>query len=319
MGDTPVNVGIDVSKAQLEVAVRPSGARWAVSNDGAGITKLVEQLQALRPTLIVLEATGGLEVAGAAALAAGGLLAAVVNPRQVRDFAKAAGHLAKTDRLDADVLAHFGEALRPTPRPLPDGQLQQLQGWLARRRQLVEMQTAESNRQERAPAAVRRQIARHLRWLDTEIRKIDEELESGLRASPVWRVNEELLRTTPGVGPGTAHTMLLQLPELGRLDRRKIAALVGVAPFNDDSGRHHGVRRIRGGRAPVRTMLYMATLAAVRHNPIIRAYYERLTGAGKKHKVALTACMRKLLTILNAMLKHQQPWTVAASAAIVPG
>jgi transposase len=319
MSDTAVNVGIDVAKAQLEVGVRPTGARWAVSHDAAGIKELVERLQQVRPTLIVLEATGGLEVAVAAALAVVGLPAAVVNPRQVRDFAKAAGRLAKTDRIDADVLAQFGEALRPTPRPLPDGETQQLQAWLARRRQLVEMHTAESNRRDRATTAVRRHLDRHLRWLAAEISKIDKELESGLRASAVWRANENLLRTTPGVGPGTVHTMLLELPELGRLDRRKIAALVGVAPFNDDSGRHQGRRRIRGGRAPVRKMLYMATLAAVRHNPIIRAYYERLIGVGKKRKVALTACMRKLLTILNAMLKHQTPWFVAAPAATVRG
>lgn len=316
MSNSAVYVGIDVAKAQLEVAVRPTGTRWAVSNDPAGIATLVAQLPALGPTLIVLEATGGYETAVAAALASSGLAVAVVNPRQVRDFARATGRLAKSDSIDANLLAHFGEAVQPPPRPLPDAERQQLQGWLARRRQLVEMQTAELNRRQQATAAVRLQIDRHVRWLAEELRDIDKQLQTGLRSSPIWRAKEDLLRTMPGVGRGTASTLLLELPELGTLDRRKIAALVGIAPFDDASGRHHGRRRIRGGRASVRRMLYMATRAAVRHNAIIRAYYARLTGVGKRDKVALTACMRKLLTILNAMLKNQTPWAVQRPMAL---
>ena len=307
-------VGIDVSKGQLGVAVRPTGTRWTVPNTEAGVTTLAARLQEHAPTLIVLEATGGLEVPIVAALASGGLPVAVVNPRQVRDFAKAVGTLAKTDTLDAGVLAHFADAVRPPARPLPDAATQALQAWLARRRQLVENRTAESNRLASAPAPVRAQIETHLRWLDRQVSRIERELSRTLRASPVWREHEQLLRSVPGVGQVTATTLLIGLPELGTLDRHQIAALVGVAPLNDDSGQRTGRRRIWGGRAHVRAVLYMSTLVAVRHNPLLRAFYARLLAAGKKPKVGLTACMRKLLTILNAMLKHRTAWNPALAA-----
>jgi transposase len=301
-------VGIDVAKAQLDIAVRPTGDRWSVPNDEAGIATLVAQLQAAAPTLIVLEATGGYQRAAVAALAAAGLPVVVANPRQTRDFAKATGQLAKTDALDARALAHFAEAVRPTPRPVPDAQTEALRALLTRRRQLVAMRTAESNRLSTAPAAVQADITAHLAWLDQRLAALDEDLDTTLRASPVWREREILYRSVPGIGPVSARTLLLDLPELGTLSRQRIAALAGVAPFNCDSGTMRGRRAIWGGRAPLRATLYMATLVAVRHNPVLKAFYERLLAAGKAKKVALTACMRKLLTILNAMVKQQTPW-----------
>lgn len=302
-------VGIDVSKAQLDVAVRPSGETWAVPQDEAGLTRLVARLRTLGPTLIVLEATGGLEVAVAGALAAAPLPVVVVNPRQVRDFARATGTLAKTDRLDAQILAQFAEAVRPAPRPLPDEQAQELSALLQRRRQLVEMLTAEKNRLAMASRRIRPQLQAHIEWLQRQVRQFDDDLRALVRASPLWREKDDLLRSAPGVGPVLATTLVAALPELGTLTRQQIAALVGVAPLNRDSGTLRGRRTVWGGRAHVRAVLYMGTLVAVRHNPALAAFHQRLRAAGKAPKVALTACMRKLLTMLNAMLKHRTRWT----------
>jgi len=307
-------IGIDVAKREFEVAERPRGARWTAGNDVTGIAGLVERIRAAGPVaLIIVEATGGYEMALVAALSAAQLPVVVVNPRQVRDFARAVGKLAKTDRIDADVLAHFAEALRPEPRPLPDELTQALHGWLARRRQLLEMLVAEEQRLAVSTREVRRHIQQHVDWLRRQLRDVESELQTLIRTSPVWRESENLLRTTPGVGPVLATTLLADLPELGQLNRRRIAALVGVAPLNWDSGQQRGTRHIWGGRAPVRTTLYMATLAAIRCNPVIRAFFERLSAAGKPRKVALVACMRKLLTILNAMMHRRVAWQSAAS------
>ena len=301
-------VGIDVAKEMLDVALRPTGERWRVEHDAAGLEQLLARLQAPAPALIVLEATGGLELELVAALAAAALPVVVVNPRQVRDFARATGRLAKTDALDAAVLAHFAEAVRPPQRPLSDAQTQTLRQLLTRRRQLVVMRVAEGQRLTRAGAAVRPGIEAHLAWLEQQLSALEDELRQALQQSPVWRERDALLRSVPGVGEQLSLTLLAELPELGRLDRRQAAALVGVAPFNRDSGRMRGRRTIWGGRARVRAMLYMGALSASRHNPLIRAFYQRLLAAGKPKKVALTACMRKLLVILNAMLKHHTPW-----------
>jgi transposase len=306
-------VGIDVSKQQLEVAVRPSGEIWTVAHDEAGLTALVTRLQALAPALIVLEATGGLEVALAGALATATLPVAVVNPRQVRDFARSIGTLAKTDRLDAQSLAHFADAVRPQARPLPDAQAQELRALLQRRRQLVDMLTAEKNRLQAASRRIRPQIQAHIEWLQRQLSQFDDDLRALIRSSPLWRETEDLLRSAPGVGPVLATTLVAALPELGTLTRQQIAALVGVAPLNRDSGTLRGRRTVWGGRAQVRTALYMSTLVAVRHNPVLAAFYRRLRAAGKVPKVALTACMRKLLTILNAMLKHRTRWAPAVA------
>jgi transposase len=303
-----VFVGIDVAKAQLDIALRPSGERWAVTNDDAGIAALVTRLQAIAPQLIVLEATGIYQRAAVAALSVAGLPVAVVNPRQARDFAKATGQLAKTDALDARVLAHFAEAVRPMPRPLPDTQADELRALLARRRQLVTMRTAEQNRLGSALPRLQPDIQAHIAWLNTRLTTLDDDLDTTLRASPGWQEREELLRSVPGIGPVCARTLLLDLPELGTLSRQRLAALVGVAPLNRDSGTLRGSRTTWGGRAHVRATLYMSTLVAVRYNPLLKAFYERLRAAGKAAKVALTACMRKLLTILNAMMKHHASW-----------
>jgi transposase len=308
MSEPQLFVGIDVAKAHLDIALRPTGERWAVPNDDTSIAALVSHLEAAHPTLIVLEATGGFQRAVVAALAAAGLPVVVVNPRQTRDFAKATGQLAKTDALDARALAHFAEAVRPTPRPLPSAQEAALRALLARRRQLIAMRTAEINRLSSAPAPVHADLAAHIAWLDQRLATLDDTLDTTLRASPVWRERETLYRSVPGIGPVSARTLLLDLPELGTLSRQRIAALAGVAPFNCDSGTLRGRRAIWGGRAPLRATLYMATLVAVRHNPVLRACYARLLAAGKAKKVALVACMRKLLTILNAMAKHQTLW-----------
>jgi transposase len=288
--------------------VRPSGEQWTATNDEAGITTLVARMQTLRPALIVLEATGGREVPLVAALAEAAVPVAVVNPRQVRDFARAIGQLAKTDALDAQVLARFAEVVHPTPRPLPDVQAQELSALLTRRRQLVGMVTAERQRLDTALPAVRRPIQRHVAWLEQELADLDRTLRAAVQASPLWRAQEDLLRSVPGIGPTTAYMLVADLPELGQLNRKAIAALVGVAPLNCESGTLRGRRLVWGGRARVRTALYMATLVATRHNPVIRAFYQRLCAAGKPKKVALVACMRKLLTILNAMVRHRTPW-----------
>ena len=302
-------VGIDVSKDQLDIAVRPDGDTWSMPNDASGITEVVQRLAQLHPKLVVLEATGGLQMPLAAALATAGLPLAMVNPRQVRDFARATGRLAKTDRLDAQALAHFAEAVRPTPYPLPDVQTQELTALLTRRHQVVEMLTAEKNRRRATRSeAVRQRVQDHIRWLEQELADLDDDLERTLRESPLWREKDNLLRSVPGIGRVVSITLLADLPELGTLSRHQIAALVGVAPLNRDSGRFWGKRMVWGGRARVRAALYMAALTASRYNPIIKAFYHRLCEAGKPRKVALTACMRKLLIILNSMVKHRQTW-----------
>jgi transposase len=302
-------VGIDVSKAFLDVFVRPSGERTRVSNDAAGIAELVAQLKASPPTLVVLEPTGGLEAPTVAQLAVVGIPVAVVNPRQVRDFGRSTGKLAKTDALDAALLAHFGEALRPAPRPIPDQAAVALDALLTRRRQLVEMITAEQNRLVAArTAAVRADIGEHIAWLRQRLDAADKDLDSALRESPVWREKEDLIKSVPGFGRVVAATLIAELPELGTLDRKQIAALVGVAPLNRDSGTIRGRRMTWGGRASVRTVLYMSTLSAIRWNPTIRSFYRRLVDAGKKKLVAIVACMRKLLVAANAMLRDKNTW-----------
>jgi len=301
-------IGIDIAKAHLDLAVHLSGEPWRVTNDDAGISATVTHLRELDPTLIVVEPTGGLELPLTAALAAAGLPVAVVNPRQVRDFAKATGRLAKTDRLDAQVLAHFAQAVQPTPRPLPDAQTQELAAFLARRHQLVQMLTAEKNRLGTTRLPVSQRVRAHISWLTQELADIDKQLSDSIRESPIWRAKDDLFQGVKGIGPVVSITLMADLPELGTLDRWGIAALVGLAPFNRDSGLRRGKRRVWGGRARVRAALYMATLVATRYNPVIKAFYHRLLEAGKVKKVALTACMRKLLTILNAMLKHNRPW-----------
>jgi len=301
-------VGIDVSKATLDVAVLPDGESWTVANDDHGLTELLPRLGALAPTLVVLEATGGFELLAALTLANAGLPVAVVNPRQVRDFAKAMGRLAKTDALDAGILALFAQRIRPEPRPLPDEAALLLEGLLTRRRQIVDMLTAEKNRLGFARGPIKRDITRHIRWLEKRLAEVDGDLQDAVTASPLYQAKAELLRSVPGVGQVTTLTLLATLPELGQLSRHQIAALVGVAPMNRDSGTMRGKRMVWGGRAPVRAVLYMAVLVGIKHNPILRAFYERLRAAGKPFKVAATACMRKLLTILNAMLHQNRKW-----------
>lgn len=301
-------IGIDISKIQLDVFVLSIGQRWQVANDKTGRTELAKRLGELPQPLIVLEATGGFEIPVVSELLAKQLTPVVINPRQVRDFAKATGRLAKTDKLDAEVIALFAEAIRPTPRPLKDDQAQQLDAHLTRRRQLVGMLTAEYNRLTSAPKAVQRDIKLHISWLKKRLDGVDVQFKRLLQASPVWQMKDELIQSTPGVGPVTSLSLIAELPELGTLNRRQIAALVGVAPFNRDSGVLKGKRTIWGGRAGVRAGLYMATLTAVRCNPAIKTFYQRLVKAGKPHKVALTACMRKLITILNTMVKNKVPW-----------
>jgi len=309
-----VFVGIDVSKRQLDVAIRPGG-RCSVSNDETGIIQLLEQVKAVHPTLVVLEATGGYEISVTGALAAAGLPVVVVNPRHVRDFAKATGTLAKTDALDAQTLAHFAEVIHPAQRPLPDEQTQALAALVARRRQLVDMLTAEKNRLRQASTQIRPSLNAHITWLEQAIQEADRDLAESIRQSLLWREKDELLRSAPGVGPVFSTTMLATVPELGTLTHKQISALVGVAPFSRDSGTLRGKRMIWGGRAQARAVLYMGTIVATRFNPVIRAFYQRLCAAGKAKKVALVACMRKLLTIVNAMLKHRRPWSHAVNTA----
>ena len=301
-------VGIDVAKAQVDVAVRPTGQTWTITYDDAGIQELVSQLKTLEPALVLLEATGGLELPMVVALATAALPVVVVNPRQVRDFAKATGTLAKTDTLDAAVLAHFADAIRPDVRPLRDAETQVLASLVARRHQVVAMLVSEKNRLRRAISAVRPRVEAHIAWLEQELEDLDQGLRQTLRQSPLWREKDDLLRTVPGVGEQLSLTLLAYLPELGTLDRRQVAALVGVAPFNRDSGTLRGKRTVCGGRARIRAVLYMGALVASQYNPVIRDFYRRLLAAGKPKKLALTACMRKLLVILNSMLKHRSPW-----------
>lgn len=307
-------VGIDVSKDRLDVFIHPAKALLAIENDAKGHLELRERLRVEQPSLVVLEATGGYEMAAVAALAAVGLPVVVANPRQVRDFAKATGRLAKTDAMDAEVLALFGEAVKPAVRPITDESTRELEALVNRRRQILEMLGAENNRLEKAKGAVKRDVQDHINWLKKRLKGIDGDLESAVRQSPVWREKEELLRSVPGIGSVVAKTLMAELPELGRLNRREIAALAGVAPMNRDSGHTSGRRSIRGGRRSVRSALYMAALVASRCNPVIRTFYQRLRKAGKRAKVALTACMRKLLTILNVMLKTRTAWGAACPA-----
>jgi transposase len=305
-------VGIDVSKDSLDVHVRPNGQAFVVASDDEGLARLAERLGALAPALIVLEATGGLQTRAAAVLADIGLPVAVVNPRQVRDFAKATGRLAKTDRLDAAAIAHFAEAVRPEPRPLLSEEAQRLAELIARRRQLVEMITAERNRVKHVRSnKVLRTHEAVMEALSKALSEMDNDISGLIRQSPIWRVKDNLLKSVPGVGNVLSMTLLADLPELGNLSRRKIAALVGIAPYNRDSGILKGRRTIWGGRHSVRQVLYMATLVAAYKNPVITAIYKRLLAAGKPRKVALVACMRKLLTILNAMARDGVPWQYA--------
>lgn len=302
-------IGIDVSKAHLDVCARPGGRVWKVGNDEVGIAQLVGELAESKPTLVVMEPTGGFEVPVAAALAVAGIPLAVVNARQVRDFAKAVGKLAKTDVIDAEVLARFGEAVRPEPRAMPDEQTQELSAQLTRRRQIVEMLTAETNRMYAARVEkLRKRIYEHVKWLRRQLKDADDDIDRHLRETPVWREKDDLLQSVPGVGRVLSRTLLAELPELGTLDRREIAALVGVAPMNRDSGNTRGRRVTWGGRAVVRAPLYMAALVATRHNPVIRTTYTRLLAAGKAKKLALVACMRKLLVMLNAIIRDRRPW-----------
>jgi transposase len=308
MSEREVWIGIDVAKAWLDVASSGEERPWRVDNDAAGIAALVETLRVRSPRLIVLEPTGGLETAVTAALLEAGLPVAVVNSAQVRHFAQASGQRAKTDALDARVLARFGERMRPSTRTLPDAAAQELRGILARRRQVVEMHTAEANRLPTTVAALRPELEAHLAYLETQLAALDRALEQAIQASPAWRTKEALLRSIPGVGPVVARTLLAELPELGTLTRQEAAALVGVAPLNRDSGRTERPRCIGGGRGGVRAKLYMAALTAARCDPAMRAHYERLVGHGKPAKVALVACMHKLLTVANAILRDGMPW-----------
>ncbi len=301
-------IGIDVCKDRLDVAIHPDGEVWSEANSEDGAARLAEHLSRLEPQLVVLEATGGLETMLIGVLAASHLPVALVNPRRVRLFAQASGILAKTDRIDAAVIARFAEAMKVHPSSLPDAEALELGGLLARRRQLMDMLIAEKNRLSAAPTGVRADIQIHIDFLERALADSDKKLRDRVQKSSIWRERDRLLRTTPGVGPVVSSTLMAELPELGTLGRQEIASLAGVAPFNRDSGRHRGRRAIWGGRAQVRKVLYMAALVACRHNPTIKAFYDRLINAGKPAKVALVACMRKLLTIMNAMLKHQQPW-----------
>lgn len=314
MNPSRIYVGIDVAKDRLDVAQRPGTEAWSASNDDRGIADLVARLKTLRPALVILEATGGIELPLVGALAAAGLPVVVVNPRQVREFARATGRLAKTDAIDAQVLARFAEAVQPALRPLPDAATQQLSNLVTRRRQVMEMLTAEKNRLRTTAPAVRDHVKEHILWLERSLSDLDKELEQAIHSSDIWRAQDDLLQSAPGVGPVLSTTLLAELPELGTLNRKEIAALVGVAPLNRDSGTLRGRRTVWGGRSQVRAVLYMAALVATRFNPVIRAFYQRLQAAGKPKKVALTACMRKLLTILNAMMRHQIPWRICSTS-----
>ena len=307
-----VFVGVDVSKDRLDVHVLPSGESFAVSRDSEGVEVLAERLKALEPALVVTEATGGFETILAAGLATAGLPLVVMNPRQIRSFAQAVGLKAKTDPLDAAVIARFGQAIRPEPRPLADEQARALGELVARRRQLVEMMTAERNRRRMIvqPRLVR-SVDRVLATLQQELCVLEQDLDRTIRGTPIWCEAEALLTSVPGVGDKTARSLIAELPELGSLDRRKIAALAGLAPFNRDSGRFRGQRRIGGGRTPVRTALYMAALVAKRHNPVMRTFAERLSAAGKPPKLVIIAVARKLLTVLNSIIRTKTPWQTA--------
>jgi len=308
MKSSEVFVGIDVSKAALDVCVIPEIQEWHVSNDDTGIRGVVKRLKAIRPILIIMEATGGYQVPLSAALVKADLPAVVMNPRQVREFAKSRGYLAKTDKLDARVLAEYGQGNRPEVRPLKDEQTRELDALVNRRRQLKDMLTSEKNRLETSSKRVRRDVKAHITWLEKRVKDVDKDLASFIKSTPVWRDKDAIIRSVPGAGPVLSVNLLAKVPQLGIMNRRKISALIGVAPFNCDSGTFKGQRRIWGGIADVRRVLYMATLAAIRSNPVIRAFYARLVNAGKKRKVAITACMRRLLVIINAMVRNRTMW-----------
>lgn len=307
---SPTFVGIDVCKELLEVAAHErDDYQFRCPNKATAFPSLIAELVALRPALIVLEATGGLETRVTAALHAAGLPVVIINPRQVRDFAKAVGQLEKTDRLDARILAHFGAAVKPPLRPLKSQSEAELDALSGRRRQLIEMLTAEKNRHGSAATdTVRDEIKEHIDWLEERIDELDEQLQGLLKCSPVWRTKDAILKSVPGIGPVVSVSMLAELPELGTLNRHQISKLVGVAPLNRDSGPLRGTRHIYGGRARVRSMLYMATLSATRFNPVIKEFYLRLLAKHKPFKVAITACMRKLLVIINVLLRDSVPW-----------
>jgi transposase len=309
--DAIVVVGIDVSKERLDVAVRPSGEAFALSRDAAGLEALAARLLPLSPKIVALEATGGFESVAAASLAAAGLPVVVVNPANVRAFARALGQRAKTDPIDAAVIAHFVEATKPEVRPLPDEATQMLADLLARRRQIIAMIVAERQREKRASPRTRKSIARLLKALQAELAEIDRDIDEAVRGSPAWREKEDLLASVPGVGPTIARTLLAELPELGSLDRRQVAALAGLAPFTRQSGQWRGRSFIAGGRAAVRSALFLGAMVARRHNPVLKAFFERLVAAGKPKMVALIALARKLLTILNAILREKTPWQTA--------
>jgi transposase len=302
-------VGIDVSKDRLDVHLRPSGDAFAVARDGEGVEALATRLLELGPELVVLEATGGFETVVAAGLAAAALPLAVVNPRQIRDFARAIGRLAKTDPLDAAVIAHFAEAVRPQPRPVPDEAARALGELVARRRQIIEMMVAERNRRRQmSQRKAIRSVERVLATLQAQLCEIESQIDDAIRGTPAWHAKEDLLTSVPGIGATIARTLIAELPELGALDRRRIAALAGLAPFNRDSGRLRGRRAIAGGRRPVRSALFMAVLVSIRRKLPIAETYHRLTANGKPPKVAIVACMRRLLGILNAIMRDQKPW-----------
>lgn len=315
MSNPEIFVGIDVSKASLDAHCRPDNSAFRCPNDEPGIAELAGRLAALAPALVVLEATGGFEVPAAAALAARGLRVAVINPRQARDFARATGRLAKNDRIDAGVLAHFAEAVKPQPRPLPDAEVVALDALLARRRQLLDMLTMENNRLGACREdAVRQDLEAHVAWLLERLNASEKALKEAIQASPVWREKEDLLRSVPGLGPVSSRTLLAAMPELGSLSGKQAAALAGLAPFDDDSGTRRGTRHVRGGRACVRSVLYMAALSAARFNPVFREFKQRLVNAGKKAKVVLVAVARKLVVLANAVLRDRKPWQPELSA-----
>jgi transposase len=305
-------IGIDVSKARLDVYVRPGGESFAVNRDSEGIEALIARVCALGPSLVVLEATGGFETVVAAALGAAGLPLAVVNPRQIRDFARAIGRLAKTDPIDAAVIAHFAEAVRPEARPIANEEARTLGEFIARRRQLLEMMTAERNRRRQLTSRrLIKGVDRVLAILQAQLTELEGDIDVTVRGTPAWREKEDLLTSVPGIGPKIARTMIAELPELGSLSRQQVASLVGVAPFNRDSGKWRGRRSIAGGRATVRSALYMSVLVAIRRDLPLALTYRRLRAAGKPAKVAIVACMRKLITILNAILRDNLPWQAA--------
>jgi transposase len=303
-----VFIGIDISKTQMDVAVWDQKETWEFSNEATGRRELVEKAKELKPSLIVIEASGGIEQPIVAELYVEKIPVTIVNPTRVRNFARSTGQLAKTDKLDAKLIAHFAQAVRPQVRPLRTAEQEHLNALVTRRRQVVQILTAEKNRRFTTYSTLRKRLQQHIEWLNAELEALDEEIEQYIQESPSWRKNAKLLRSVPGVGPVTAATLLAELPELGTRNRQQIAALVGVAPLNKDSGKMRGKRRVFGGRAPVRRALYMAALVATRVNPIIRSFYEHLIAQGKEKKVALTACMRKLLVILNSMIRTQQTW-----------